>query len=560
MEGSKCYLLATILFLSPFTTSSLVLDDTPVPLSNSAFATAGLYHTENTSGSTTENSSSICQPKHIHIANGEDPWNSMTVSFSTSCQPEDASFSISYGFDPFDFEYWVLADPDEHMTTYSHTQRTNNESVFYESDYIYHVPLKELRDSRRYFYQINVEIETSFDELDDVQSSGSLYPPFDKMRGTDAYHRDMKMTNENNLQGHVTDITSVITHPSLSSSLFYFTTAPLPGKFQNNDGDPIKIAVVADLGQTYNSSMTMYHMLLESEGYYFHGNDGVKASLAICTGDMSYADSNQTRWDTWFNLISPLVSRLPFMVAPGNHEVESDAVTKESFVAYENRFAMPKVRNAKRGCIGGEMALKYALNMPCESHRYDYGNSYYAFTYGTARIIMTNCYSNTTKGSVQYNFILNELQNVNRTVTPWLFVATHCPIYNTFKAHQNETQTLQMQEALEPLFVKYRVNIVFAGHTHGYMISKNVRFGFLDEKAPVYVIVGEGGNREGHVKHYLNDEEAEEWVEIRDNKEFGFGTVELLNKTHVKWKWIRNEDVDVAFVSHEYYIENQVFL
>mmetsp|Transcript_27190 Transcript_27190/g.32973 ORF Transcript_27190/g.32973 Transcript_27190/m.32973 type:complete len:563 (+) Transcript_27190:35-1723(+) len=562
MKGTNFFCLVIIILISASFVTSSLLDDTPVSLSNSAFASARSDYTENATKITTGHSDSICQPKQIHLANGVEPWSSMIVSFSTSCQPEDASFSISYGFDPFYFDNSIHADPDEHMTRYNHTQMINemHEYVFYQSDYIYHVPLEGLQDNRRYFYQINLETEGTGNRTDGLQNGDSLDSLFDETRIPDSYHRVMGVSKMNNLRRHMTDETSTIVHPSVTSTpFFHFTTAPIPGQSQNSDGDPIKIVVVGDLGQTYNSSMTMYHMLLEAEGHYVHGDDGVKASLVMCAGDMSYADSNQTRWDKWFDLISPLGSRLPFMVAPGNHEEECDVVTKESFVAYENRFAMPKVRNAERGVTGVKRHLTDPVNRQC-MNRYDYGNSYYAFTYGTARIVMTNCFTNTTKGSFQYNFILDELQSVNRTVTPWLFVVTHCPIYNTFNAHQNETQTLQMQEALEPLFVKYHVNIVFAGHTHGYMHSKNVQFGLLNKKAPIYVIVGEGGNREEHVRYYLDEEEMEDWVEVRDKTEFGFGTVELLNDTHVRWKWIRNEDVDVAFVSHEYYIENQVFL
>jgi predicted phosphodiesterase len=44
----------------------------------------------------------------------------------------------------------------------------------------------------------------------------------------------------------------------------------------------------------------------------------------------------------------------------------------------------------------------------------------------------------------------------------------HCPFYNTFASHQHEKQEEQMKQHLEPLFVRFEVNIVVAGHTHAY--------------------------------------------------------------------------------------------
>ena len=52
-------------------------------------------------------------------------------------------------------------------------------------------------------------------------------------------------------------------------------------------------------------------------------------------GDMSYADTDGARWDTYGELIVGLSSRKQWMVAGGNHEIESDAFTGQAFVPYE---------------------------------------------------------------------------------------------------------------------------------------------------------------------------------------------------------------------------------
>ena len=69
------------------------------------------------------------------------------------------------------------------------------------------------------------------------------------------------------------------------------------------------------------------------------------------------------------------------------------------------------------------------------------------------------------------------------------------------------------------------------------------------------MIVGEGGNREGH-SEFLN-QEAEEWVAVCDNKVYGFGTLEVVNASHAFWRWIANGEDD-GF-SDEYWFRNHYY-
>ncbi len=60
--------------------------------------------------------------------------------------------------------------------------------------------------------------------------------------------------------------------------------------------------------------------------------------------------------------------------------------------------------------------------------------------------------------------MVNDLNGVNRTVTPFVVIGSHCPMYSTNKDHYHEWQTVQMLEELEPVFFKYGVDVIFAGH------------------------------------------------------------------------------------------------
>lgn len=52
-------------------------------------------------------------------------------------------------------------------------------------------------------------------------------------------------------------------------------------------------------------------------------------------------------------MIDPVASRLPWMVAPGNHEIESGSFKGKPFVAYEHRFRMPAIREPVQSYVCG---------------------------------------------------------------------------------------------------------------------------------------------------------------------------------------------------------------
>jgi hypothetical protein len=165
---------------------------------------------------------------------------------------------------------------------------------------------------------------------------------------------------------------------------------------------------------------------------------------------------------------------------------------------------------------------------------YDYGNSFYAVTIGPSKFIFLNTYSDSSKGSLQYNWLLNELSHVDRSATPWLFVVAHGTFYETFRKHKDETPQRTMRRAMEPLFKKYRVNAFFCGHDHLYARTHTVYDGKVirDGHAPMYVTIGNGGI--GRQRDSLPHEEP--WLAAWDWWSYGFGVLTLVNSTHAHWE------------------------
>ena len=109
------------------------------------------------------------------------------------------------------------------------------------------------------------------------------------------------------------------------SALANFTTSPGPS-------ERMTFAVMGDLGQTSNSADTLAHIV---------SNPEVDTIMHI--GDLSYADSDEPRWDSWGALIDYASCRIPWNTIVGNHEVESNS-KDGSFKAYSSRFWTPAVQ------------------------------------------------------------------------------------------------------------------------------------------------------------------------------------------------------------------------
>lgn len=479
-------------------------------------------------------SSYPCMPKRIHLSQANNvreiplPTNEshfhnqtiefaldMTVSFSLDFEKcKNATPTVWYrqGFHP---ETKVI--PGEAIQ-FNYSSSING-TDFFQSDWIYHVTLPNVKaGGHRYWYRMEVHDSNKKDS----SSHNTEAAVFESGR-----QLQMLRGSSQRLQGKT---------PNYS-----FMTAPLPNT-------PTAIAVVGDLGQTKNSTKTMAHILHDSISSDNKENKN-PTSLLLIAGDMAYADSDPLRWLSWFDLMEPLTRSLPMHVAAGNHEIECDNATLEVFKQYEHYFLNPnRIAEADLEPITSEYRQtlwEHSCSTPSEFRgHYNYGNAFYSFQHGYIHVIVLGSYSDTRRGSPQYEWLVEELKfNVDRNATPWLIVSFHSPLYTTFMGHVNESQSLEMKASMEPLFNRYNVNLVISGHDHGYMRTHSLnQNGTVDEsgKSPIYLTLGAGGNREQHSKGFRQPE-PEEWVAKRDLRDFGYGNLVVENATHATLTWIRDK-------------------
>ena len=113
------------------------------------------------------------------------------------------------------------------------------------------------------------------------------------------------------------------------------------------------------------------------------------------------------------------------------------------------------------------------------------GKEYYRFTKGNAAFYALN---SNYMDKAQLKWFEDELA---KDTSDWKICFFHHPPYSSGGKHGSDKQ---LREVVEPLFVKYGVNVVLAGHEHFYERIK-------PQKGVYYFISGAGGKlREGDVK------------------------------------------------------------
>lgn len=310
------------------------------------------------------------------------------------------------------------------------------------------------------------------------------------------------------------------------TDIFTFTTVPEEG---NSSVYPMTVAILGDHGQTPYSNDTMLQIKAHEPTPQF----------TLLLGDLSYADGEGARWDSWETLVEPLFANNPLMTLPGNHESEYEPSTGESFRGYRTRYpAGPEVAPERftPGLIDG-----YSYN-----EIYDFGASYYAFSVGPLRVITVNSYTDARPGSLQKAWLERELYCVNRSETPWVIIGMHAPWYSTNQKHRydHEETTLRSRQNLEGIIAASGVvSMVFAGHIHAYERTLPVCMDQVlgpDQFGPAYVVVGDAGNREELYDKWPYRENVA-WSAFRNGTRYGFGTFELINTTHAWWRWLPND-------------------
>lgn len=291
---------------------------------------------------------------------------------------------------------------------------------------------------------------------------------------------------------------------------------------------PAKVVVYGDMGKGYYSLPTRKFLKK-----YLAANPDVAAILHL--GDVAYNLDYMggTVGDEYLRDISDIADRIPYLIAPGNHEAA------HNFSHLRNRFRMP------RTAANDNSGLFFSFNLG-RAHFTMYSTEVYAYS------------SNETQ--LQHkDWVDADLQSADdrRTETPWIFALGHRPFYcnvdwtrsmesiKGFRSNNNcQVESPALRVEFEEMFHHYGVDLVLAGHIHRYerhaAVYGNVTVPseadclnfHLNPRAAVHIISGIAGS--DHEKNPLS-RTPQRWNRVEAN-DYGFGVLTVLNSTHLYWE------------------------
>jgi hypothetical protein len=270
-----------------------------------------------------------------------------------------------------------------------------------------------------------------------------------------------------------------------------------------------RIAYIGDMG-TANSTNNMNSIsnLVQSK----------KIDFILHNGDISYADGFQQRWDIFFRQFQNAVANSPYMVTLGNHEIGVIAALNLT-VGYVHRFILPGANSISL----------------------DYENLFYSWNYANIHFVSLDTESVLDIAFIspkQVAWLEQDLASVDRTLYPWVIVYGHRPLYCSGTSSDCISMAADLREAIEDIVYKYQVNMVLSAHRHNYERLYPVYQGVPEKtydkpRAPVHIINGCGGNREGFA--HVSPPFLPATVTYHEN--WGYGMITVYNDTVLEYEF-----------------------
>jgi uncharacterized protein (TIGR03437 family) len=230
-------------------------------------------------------------------------------------------------------------------------------------------------------------------------------------------------------------------------SQFWFRAAP-QGRFG--------FLVLGDSGASSPEQQTLVQLM----------STEASASMVVHVGDMAYPNGTFGEFDTaYYGMNAPLMRRLPFFSAPGNHE-------------YYTGFAAPYLA----GIAVPESGVPAA----------DLGR-YYSFDRGHAHFVALDSNLLATPSAAEMLAWLDA--DLAATSQYWRIVFLHHTPYPT-SFHLGDPLCAAVQQYVNPIVERHGVQLVLAGHEHGYERSYPLAANQpVESSAPstIYLVTGGGG-------------------------------------------------------------------
>ena len=193
----------------------------------------------------------------------------------------------------------------------------------------------------------------------------------------------------------------------------------------------------------------------------------------VHTGDIVESGLDADAGLQYFTPYAKMLARIPVFPALGNHDYGRDFKKQDG-----------------KGFIKANYQPFHTVpltGLPPHYYFFDVGNARF-FVLDTNKFYGAMFAPGLEPESKQYKWLDHFL---SKTKAAWKFVVVHQPLYST-GAH---TLIAEERAALEPLFLKHRVDLVLQGHDHDYERTKPVKEGVADDAEGIVYLTLAGGGR-----------------------------------------------------------------
>ncbi|KAK6920512.1 Purple acid phosphatase, N-terminal [Dillenia turbinata] len=251
-------------------------------------------------------------------------------------------------------------------------------------------------------------------------------------------------------------------------------------------------------------------------------------------GDITYANGYLSQWDQFTSQVEPIASRVPYMIASGNHERD-----------------WPDTGSFYNGMdSGGECGVpaETMFYVPAENR----AKFWYSTDYGMFHFCIADTEHDWREGTEQYHFIEKCLASADRKKQPWLIFAAHRVLgYSSDKyyALEGSFDEPMGRESLQKLWQKYKVDMAFFGHVHNYertcpmyqnqCVNDEVSHYSGTVNGTIHVVVGGGGS---HLSEFSTLNTS--WSLYKDY-DFGFVKLTAFNYSSLLFEYKKSSNGQV---------------
>lgn len=302
----------------------------------------------------------------------------------------------------------------------------------------------------------------------------------------------------------------------------------LQGVYYCNASTPTTLAIFGDLGrgekigddsttyQEYGSPSAYTARLLEKDHF----------DLIYHIGDISYAVGYASVWDDYLDMMAPVLAKTKYALNLGNHEIDYPD-SGSYYTGYDS---------------GGECGVPSRNFFPMPL--------WWSRDVGLAHVVAMCTEWDYTEGSEQWEWIKKDLEQVDRTKTPWILFGGHRPMYidsgysSTTHNGAGDIEAMDLLiEHIEPLLLANKVDLAFWGHNHAVQrqcacanhecVNRSSNGTYFEPQATVQMVVGTGG------AHFTQNAIGANFTE-RVFYSWGYAKVVLHNSTHLDWHFVDN--------------------